>query len=118
MKKRLVLLILVLSLIIIIRIVGASFEYKGNNINRQYGVGESIFGKVNLTFDKEPARNLFTSKFLGNISLVELLKANKFIEGKNYTCSTKNCSKQFAIENPISEADVNGEKIIGLKIDG
>ncbi|MEK6892948.1 MAG: PKD domain-containing protein [Nanoarchaeota archaeon] len=98
----------------------ANVIYKNNTIEKEYSAGEAIRGNVNLSFDNELAQSLFKSNFPGNISLLDLLKANSFEEGKDYNCTTKDCISDYIIKAEINSFFLNEseKKAIGFKITG
>lgn len=69
----------------------ASFEYKGNGIERIYSAGEKIRGLLNISFSDEPADAILRSNFKGTIKLLDLLEKNGFSEGVDYICSNPGC---------------------------
>jgi len=96
----------------------ADFEYNGNSIIKKYSEGDIITGKVNLSFDEQEADSMITSNFKGNMSLIELLRANDFVEGEDYECSITGCEADFSSTGEISELVLDGEGISGLLITG
>ncbi len=105
-------------MLVMITGVLASFELKGHSIQKAYVSGEKIKGTINLSFNNEPGKNLLTSNFQGNITLIDFLNINNFSEGTHYNCSTPNCGTDYIAQNEITELNLNGKKIIGLKIFG
>lgn len=117
-KKRVFGLIFVIWIILSLVIVSASFKYYNNNIKKGYRSGENIKGEVNLSFSEEAANSILKTNFEGNITLLELLKANDFDEGIEYKCNAEGCSRAFKTGVSLSETDIDGEKLIGFKISG
>ncbi len=103
--------------ILFISIVGA-FEYHENSLQKDYRAGEIIKGSVNLSLKQERADSLLKSNFIGNITLFGLLKANKFVEGGDFECSSANCADEYVLGNAIREFNLENDKIIGLRIEG
>lgn len=107
------------GLIAMLTFADAAFTYKSNNIKREYSAGEVISGTVNISFKDEPANSLFESNFAGNMTLLDLLKANNFEEGVSYNCTTKNCLSDYVrgdeITSPIKLKKGEG-KVIGFEI--
>jgi len=113
--------IFVLGLLIIIGaiLVSAEVSYFGNTLSTSYGGGENIKGKVNLSFDEQPADSLFTSNFNGSITLKDLLEANGFTSGNQYNCSSADCGSEFILDNEITSKEIeDGKGFVGFKIDG
>ncbi|MDP1695850.1 MAG: PKD domain-containing protein, partial [archaeon] len=96
----------------------ASFDYASNNIKTNYYGGEKITGKVKLNLTEEPTNSMFSSNIPGGISLLDLIKANNLIEGKNYTCSVGGCGSTFKTINEITGdyEFLGGEKVFGFKL--
>jgi len=117
-KKRVFGLILVVWVILSLVIVSASFKYYNNSIKKSYRSGENIKGGMNLSFSEEAANSILKTNFEGNISLLELLKANNFDEGIEYKCNAKGCAKAFKTGISLNELGIDGEKLIGFKISG
>ncbi len=113
-------LLLVALTTLLVSFSEASVSYKNNTIEKEYSAGEVIRGSVNLSFDSEPAESIFTSNFPGNISLLDLLKADSFEEGKDYNCTTKNCISDYIIKAETNSFFLNEseKKAIGFKITG
>ncbi len=119
MKRGIGLFVLALIvLILVFEIASSGFRYDGARLIKNYNAGERIKGIVNLSFNNENAKSLFTSNFLGNISLLKFLEANRLGEGEDFDCSTQNCKEQYSVEEQISRFSLEGEKTVGLKVDG
>ena len=112
-------LIFCMLILVFIGIVSADFDYIKNNLQKNYRAGETIKGTMNIKLDEENANSVLSSNFEGNISLLELLELNDdLIKGKDYDCNTPECAPTYSAGNKISSIDLNGEKIVGLKIVG
>jgi len=109
-----------LLIVLAIGFVSASFTFRNENIERVYTGGETIRGFVNISLSSENAHSEFKSNFNGTIFLIDLLKANNFVEGRDYTCSREGCKIDYAAEDEISSITLdNGDnKIIGFKLTG
>mgnify|MGYP001573535280 CR=1 FL=1 len=117
-KKNILLSCCFLILLFIPSFVSASFLYYDNNIEKNYSAGDIIKGIVNISLDGESSNAVVKSNFIGNISLLDLLKANKFKEGDEFDCNTNNCLPAYQPKTALSEVVLDGEKIVGLKIAG
>ncbi len=118
MGKKEAIYLFVFVLILSSTFTSALFDYYGNTLEKNYRAGDNIKGKINLSLKDEKASSILKSNFLNNITLINLLKKNKFQEGKDYTCSINNCMDNYKSENSVTEADINGDKVFGLKIVG
>ncbi len=121
MKKEAIIVLSGLVILILFLSLGqAAFNVKSNNIQRQYVGGDIIKGTINMSFSNEPAQSLLISNFLGNITLIELLKKNSFAEGNDYNCTIKNCVTGFLTKSPspLTSLSLNDaeSKIVGFKI--
>jgi hypothetical protein len=113
-------LFIAVMLILFMSLVSASFDL-GNlshEIEKNYGPGDNIKGWLNMSFDKEPGDNIFTSNFNGNISLMELLNNNSV----QYDCIPSDCKFVYNTMGEGSETknfdlDID-EKVFGLRLDG
>lgn len=113
-------LIFIIAIIIALNlgIADASFKRNSYEIQKSYRAGETIKGNVNLNLTNENANSLFVSNFVGNITLIELIKKSGLVEGEDYKCSSAGCKEEYEIGNIASEIEINGEKSVGLKIEG
>ncbi len=119
MKKReIVAFALIFCILWGLSFASAVFKYYGNDLQKNYRAGENIKGSVNVSFNNEPADSIIKSNFIGNVSLLDLLKKNNFEEDREYKCNTRNCIEGYNTENSASEINIDKEKIIGLKISG
>jgi len=80
----------------------ADFTPKGNTIATQYSAGDTIRGTINISFTSESADSLFESNFEGNITLIDLLKANNLVEGTDYNCSYPKCFDSYTLHERIT----------------
>lgn len=110
--------ILVFLFVLSLIFAGASFEHENHDIGKKYRAGEEIYGWVNISLDNERADSLLRSNFAGNISLFEFLKKNNLKIGEDFECDSINCKTSYMVNNEISNIDLNGKKIIGMKIEG
>jgi len=101
--------------------VFASVNYLGSELKTNYTAGETISGKININIANHPGNSIFTSNFPGNITLLELIKAQTgLIEGKNYTCSAEGCVNDYVSTGSISQIQLSSGNnyYAGFKIDG
>ena len=99
----------------------ASFSYKNSDIEKNYSLGDNIKGMIGISFNSEMADSLFTSNFNGNISLIDLLYANQFVEGEDYSCTYPGCVSAYNDAGAIGTTNVslNKEQLVaGFKIIG
>jgi len=118
MKKRAIVFFALIISILFVSFSLALFVYRGESIKKNYLGGERISGKINISFGNESAYSLFTSNFKGNISLVELLDENGFLSGVDYNCTSPDCNPKYVIKNEIDHINLDGDKVIGMKISG
>ncbi len=114
-------LIVFFALIILAGSVLGDFNYISNNVANNYSAGEKIRGTFRIDFDNEPADSLFTSNFLGNISLLDFLEAHNNLEkGNDYNCTTLNCMPAYETGSQTSGFSISSgqEKIAGFKLNG
>lgn len=101
-----------------ITLVDATFQYYGNGLKKDYKIGESISGYVNLSLNNEFADSFLRTSFGDSIKIIDLLRINGFEENRDFNCSNPGCDKEYLPKNPIDSVDINGDKILGLKIEG
>ncbi len=120
MKKRILLIpvLLLLSISFLSFSADASFSLKNESINKQYSSGQMISGKINISFSDQEAISNLSSNFDGKITLLDFLENNGLEKGIDYNCSTPNCGEDYSIKSPINSFNLEGEKIIGLKVAG
>src|SRR3989344_1079678 len=118
MRKDTLPYLVLLTILFLSLAVSANTKYYSNTIQDSYRVGETIKGKVNLSFNQEPVSSIFSSNFQGNITLLALLEKNGFVEGRDFNCSLPSCIPQYALESSISEFNLDQKKIVGLEIQG
>ncbi len=116
--KKWAFIILYFILILNIGFVNAAYNYYNNSIEREYGAGEIIKGKVVMSFNNEPAESLLTSNFPGNISLLDFLKKNELEEERDYNCSIAGCGSSYNANNAIDKFNLKNESIIGFRMSG
>lgn len=112
--------ILLISVIVLMGGVIAQVEYVGNEISKKYTGGSKIEGTINLSFVNESTEGVFTSNFLGNVTLIDLLQRNGFAEGEDYNCSTSGCLADY---NPLGEVrhlkiNASTSKTLGFRLSG
>ena len=79
--------------------VFATVNLVANTVATNYSGGEIIRGNVYLTLVNQNAESRLTSNFMGNITLLNLLKNNSgLVEGINYNCSTVGCARDYSSE--------------------
>ena len=99
--------------------VFADFDYISNEIITIYSAGEIVRGKFNMSFDSEETTSLLESNFEGNITLLEFLEINDFIEGVDYDCNFLDCSRKYFSENSLTNIQLSNEgTLAGFKIEG
>ncbi len=82
----------------------ASINLVSESIATNYSGGETVRGKVYLTLANEETSTPVTSNFLGNITLLNLIKLQgNVIQGVNYNCNTPDCEGTY-----VSDGLVNG----------
>ena len=97
----------------------ASFSYFGSNVTQSYNTGEIVRGKINLSFQNEPVYNKITTNFDGEITVLNFLEVNGYIEGIEYNCSTPGCIADYAIQETASAISASPKiKVIGFKLTG
>ncbi len=99
----------------------ANVNYISNQIDSNYSAGEFIRGRFYLNLINHPGSSLITSNFLGEISLIELIKKNEgLIEGVNYNCSTEGCVGNYeSLENiNMLQLAQGQENFVGFKFEG
>lgn len=96
----------------------ASFVAKNGSVDTKYSTGDTIRGRVNMSFDNEPASSKFTSNFEGNITLLDLLRKSGFVEGEDFDCSLTGCGEQYTKDTSISSFDISGNKTVGFALSG
>lgn len=102
--------------IILISTASASFETgsPAYSLDSSYGIGGSIKGWVNLSFDDELTTSLFEDSFGNSIGLLELLDLN----GVDVSCNVPYCESDYAATNASTTKSFNaGEEtqLVGLK---
>ena len=113
-----------LILVLIVLSVGfsaASFSYKNNNLRTSYSAGEKIGGALNISFTSEPASSLLRSNFNGSMKIIDLLKANQLVEGRDYTCTYPRCFDSYQSTGELSgTTNLSGSTplIVGFKLTG
>jgi len=119
MQRNKILLFIILSLIFFnLSFASASFKHNSHELKKTYLEGETIKGSLNLNITNENVNSLFESNFLGNISLIELIKESDLTEGDDFTCSNFGCENEYELGSALTEFNLNGEKTIALKITG
>lgn len=99
-------------------LVAASYKYESEDISTNYTGGEQIRGTIKISFAKESAQASIKSNFKGNISLIELIEANGYIEDMDYNCSWPGCGTRYISTAEVQNINLNGKEIVGLKISG
>ncbi len=98
----------------------AAFSYKSQNLTDVYSGGEYVSGTINISFSNENAHSIVTSNFKGNITLLDLLKNNNFIEGRDYNCSRAGCGIDYEKIADITASGIDIEegsaKVIGFEL--
>jgi PKD repeat protein len=98
--------------------VSAGFNLDSHDLKINYMGGETIKGVLNISFDNERVDSLFTSNFDGNISLMKLLEANKFVEGENFNCNNLGCIEQYSLGANTNKILLDNKKVLGLQVKG
>jgi PKD repeat protein len=124
MKKDVMILILIFGLILNFNFISATFEI-GNlshSIQQYYGPSDYIKGWINISLENEPANSLFEDDEDNSISLIDLIKLNNWVKGKDYICSPLSCETSYSASEPeeIKTFALNdGESsIFGFKLEG
>lgn len=102
-------------IILTISFISAEFNYRSNKLDSNYFSGDIISGVINISFNQESSKGLFTSNFPGNITLFDLLEENSI---NGYDCSTADCDSDYLTESQINSLDLEPgvSKVIGFKI--
>src|SRR3989344_6722395 len=111
MKKRLLRISLpVIALIFFLNLqasfASASFTLHNESVQRGYSGGDQIRGSISLSLRQEAISSFLTSNFPGNTELLGFLKANKLMQGRDYNCTTKDCSQAYTVQNSISSINL------------
>jgi len=121
MKKR-VNILLILSIILLISLVAASFQSGANSgeIVNTYAPGDSLKGWINISLINEPVNSQLTA-FSSNIKIKDFLDANNKYAGVDYFCSTSDCGSDYTSSAGGSEIKTftlakGASKLIGIKI--
>jgi hypothetical protein len=104
--------------ILVLGIVSGDFDYQGEDLKKNYRAGETIKGTINFSLVDEDAESVLSSNFGGNITLIDFLDTNGFVEGEDYECSTANCVAAYSAGAKITSLNFDGDEVIGLKIVG
>ncbi|MBS3081627.1 PKD domain-containing protein [Candidatus Pacearchaeota archaeon] len=77
--------------------VFAGVNYIANSVHTSYSAGEAIRGNIYLTLSNYPGESIFTSNFLGNTTLLSLIRnQSNLSEGVNYNCSSNGCLSDYS----------------------
>ncbi|MFC1710836.1 PKD domain-containing protein [Nanoarchaeota archaeon] len=123
-KSRVFLVLMGLFLLFVsLSFVIADFDMgkKSHKLDSTYiGVGESILGWINISFDSEPGDSEFIDSWGNKISLLNLLRSDvALVEGDDYECSLDDCASDYFATNPnaqkILSLSADDEKVLGFK---
>ncbi len=111
---------MILAFLWLVQFGSAVIVVQNTSIYSTYQSGDIIHGKINLAIKEEPASSLLQSNFPGNISLLDLLRANGFQQGVDYNCSTLGCTNSYLARDTLSDIDItdNLDQTIGFAIKG
>jgi hypothetical protein len=118
--KRNILLEIIISMVFCSLFASASVTV-GNissNIQSTYNAGESVQGWINLSFNNQDSTSQFVDDLSNSIGLLNVLKR---ISGANYSCVPSNCLNDYsssATGENSKTFQLNGEKILGIKLSG
>jgi len=120
MKKEKVLPLLIFTFIFLASVASGAFNYANGNFQRSYNGGDTIKGNLNISLTNEPSNSLFTSNFLGSISLIDFLARNNLSEVRDYNCSMKGCSASYLTTGLASTLGLSSDdkKVIGFRASG
>ena len=99
----------------------ASLNLVSEKIQTNYSGGDIVKGNISLTFSNQPVSSILTSNFLGNITLIRLLKLHTGLtQGVSYTCNTPDCSANYDIQGETNGFSVseNNDKLAGFVVSG
>ena len=101
-------------------VIAEPFNFDSSNIVDSYSTQDAIRGTINISFIEASPYSNITTNFLGRITLLDLLKANKFLPIKNYSCTTSDCLPDFKALKAATAFQIpeNESKIIGFKLTG
>lgn len=89
-----------------------------NNFQKSYGPSDKLIGGVNLSLSEVPSNTEIRSSFGDSINLKTLLDLNN----ADYTCTPKNCGKDYIGTNPqntkIFSLNTGESKIVGIRFNG
>ncbi|MBX4196548.1 PKD domain-containing protein [Candidatus Pacearchaeota archaeon] len=100
----------------ILPICSAAFTFSNHTIQKNYLAGDTIQGNFKISFQNEPAHNIFSSNLGGNITLIDMLNANNFVEGEDYTCNTPGCLPSYSPGSSMSTLALSNKSVVGLII--
>lgn len=100
----------------LITFASAAIVVQNESIQRQYTGGDIIKGKVVVNISGEPVSTQLQSNFPGNITLIELLRANSVKEGNDYNCTARGCGNAWSAREVVSGFELEGKQTIGFEI--
>lgn len=114
--KRLV----IVALLIILNsvLVLGTFGLNSDSIQQNYQGGEIMKGSIKLNLTNEISHQLITSNFIGNVSLIDLIRRSGGSEGIDYKCSTPGCLIDYSdSDSTINSLSISSNrKIFGFKL--
>ncbi|MEK6888755.1 MAG: PKD domain-containing protein [Nanoarchaeota archaeon] len=118
MRRGLILLSLVIVAILLISPALANVKIQSENLKRLYSGGDTITGIIKVNITNEPANNQVVTNFKGNITLIELIRANNLAEGINYNCSIYGCNAGYEDEGSVNtlSVDSSSAEFVGFKL--
>ncbi|MBX4212487.1 PKD domain-containing protein [Candidatus Pacearchaeota archaeon] len=115
MRKKSVISVIIFSLFLI-PLCSASFILSNQTVQKNYNSGDVIQGSMRISFQNEPAHSAFTSNLGGNLTLYDILTANGFVEGQDYSCNPIGCGQTYSPVNTITTLSLSKKETLGLVI--
>lgn len=110
--------IFVLFSLLMVDLASAAFVVGNYSIEKNYALGDGLKGKLNISFQNEPADSLISSNFVGSMTLAEFLNENE----ADYECEPSDCEKEYALSSEASTKTLTIEsgqsKLVGFKLQG
>ncbi|MGV8142863.1 MAG: PKD domain-containing protein [Candidatus Pacearchaeota archaeon] len=112
---------LVVFALFIVSVALGSVNLVNEMTNTNYSGGEIIKGKIFVSIANEPTSSEARSNFIGNITLLNLIKLQSNVTlGNQYSCSTVDCEGTYVSQGQTDGFLVTetGEKFAGFVVSG
>jgi hypothetical protein len=113
----------IIGFILFLSLANASFQVDKNIsfISKSYTGGETIKGKLNMSFSNQNGNSVFTSNFGTGENLLDVLGAMSYQRGIDFTCSPATCDKKYIVDGTGAATrnfNLNEKRYFGFKITG